>query len=340
MGSDVARRAAHGRVATALSLVSDRELAEIVDAAPVVGSGVGGTTALLEVEGTPVFVKRVPLTEIELRPENVRSTANLFGLPPHCQYGVGGPSVNGWRELAANVLTTDWVLTGQAENFPLMYHWRVLPGLVPPVPVEWADLDRAVEFWHGSAAVRARIEALTASTTAVVLFLEHVPYTLHEWLTGLERSAVDAACAMVERELRASTDVLDEHGLLHFDAHVRNVLTDGHRLYVADFGLATSCRFDLSAAEAEFALRHVDHDRAYVLTQLANWLVTALTGPAGPAERNAYLRRCAQGGEPAAHPVVARLAPVASIVNDFYWTLHTERRTVPYPAEAIERAGH
>ena len=33
---------------------------------------------------------------------------------------------------------------------------------------------------------------------------------------------------------------MNTHGLVHFDAHFGNVLTDGRRLFVADFGLATS----------------------------------------------------------------------------------------------------
>lgn len=76
-----ARLTAYGAVSTALDLCSDRALRELVDTALPLGSGIGGTSALAEVAGTPVFVKRVPLTDLEREPENVRSTANLFELP-------------------------------------------------------------------------------------------------------------------------------------------------------------------------------------------------------------------------------------------------------------------
>ncbi|MBB5937320.1 hypothetical protein FHS42_004399 [Streptomyces zagrosensis] len=66
-----------------------------------VGVGVGGRSALLEVSGTPVFVKRVPLTEMELHPDHVRSTGNVFGLPLFCQYGIGGPGFGAWRTCKA-----------------------------------------------------------------------------------------------------------------------------------------------------------------------------------------------------------------------------------------------
>ncbi|WP_248965172.1 hypothetical protein [Sphaerisporangium perillae] len=52
-----------------------------MDTAVSIGSGIGGKSALLEVAGTSVFVKRVPLTDPERQPENAHSTANLFALP-------------------------------------------------------------------------------------------------------------------------------------------------------------------------------------------------------------------------------------------------------------------
>jgi hypothetical protein len=105
-----ARLTAHSAVSTSLALRSDRTLRELVDTAAQTGSGIGGKSALLEVAGTPVFVKRVPLTDPERRPENARSTANIFALPAFCQYGIGGPGFGAWRELAVHIMTTNWVL--------------------------------------------------------------------------------------------------------------------------------------------------------------------------------------------------------------------------------------
>ncbi|MFD9941208.1 hypothetical protein ACFWYW_44460 [Nonomuraea sp. NPDC059023] len=84
-----ARLAAPGAVSTSLAQHSDRALRELVDTAVPTGSGIGGESALLEVAGSPVFVKRVPLTDLERRPEHVRSPANLFDLPLFCHYGIG-----------------------------------------------------------------------------------------------------------------------------------------------------------------------------------------------------------------------------------------------------------
>ncbi len=116
-----ARLTAHSAVSTSLALRSDRALRELVDTAMPIGSGIGGKSALLEIAGTPVFVKRVPLTDPERQPEHVRSTANLFELPVFCQYGIGtigGPGFGAWRELAVHTMTTNWVLAAEHEGFP------------------------------------------------------------------------------------------------------------------------------------------------------------------------------------------------------------------------------
>ena len=351
--SHEARVGRYGAVSTALALLSDHQLGRLLDAAPAAGSGVGGSSAMLEVAGTPVFAKRIPLTDLERDPDNVMSTANLFGVPARCHYGVvrwAGPGFGAWRELAANTMTTNWVLTGRSAAFPLMYHWRVLPGAAPPTD-EHADVERVVAYWGGSAAVRRRLQALARASASVVLFLEHLPYTLHDWLaTQLTagREAGTAACSMVERCLRADVAFMNANGLLHFDAHFRNILTDGHRLHLADLGLAGSPRFDLSADERSFLARHRSYDAAYVRRELVNWMVANIAGVAapgggGPVERFAYVRRCAAGQPPAHVPppaaaLISRHAPVATIMNDFFWDLFGGSRTTPYPAQQVEQA--
>ena len=53
--------------------------------------GIGGTSALISIEGIAVFVKKIRLTDTEKQPENIMSTANLYGLQPYCQYGMPDP---------------------------------------------------------------------------------------------------------------------------------------------------------------------------------------------------------------------------------------------------------
>jgi hypothetical protein len=349
---DMSRRSrltAFGAVSTSLAMHSDRALRELVEAAAPVGSGIGGKSALLKVAGTPVFVKRVPLTDLETRPEHVRSTANLFELPLFCQYGIGAigqPGFGAWRELAVHTMTTNWVLAAEHEGFPLMYHWRVLPDSTP-LPEELADVERAVAYWGGGSRVRRRIEALRQSSASVALFLEYIPQNLHQWLgTQVEAGdeATDRACAMVERDLAAGTSFMNSRGLLHFDAHFENILTDGRRLYFADYGLAVSSGFELSQDEADFFDRHQTYDRCYTATYLVNWLVTALYGYRREDRdgRYALVRSYAEGELPTGIPkeaaaILARHAPIAAVFSEFSSEFQRRDRHTPYPLEKIHR---
>lgn len=340
--SRTARLAAHGAASTALSLYSDHRLRELVDAATPVGSGIGGKTVRLEVEGIPVFVKQVRLTDLELRPENVRSTADLFGLPSFCHYGVGtigGPGFGAWRELAAQIMTTNWVIAGDHEGFPLLHHWRVLPDRGQPLPEELADVDRAVAYWGDGPEVRQRIEALQRSSASLMLFLEYIPQNLHEWLGAQVEAGgavAERACAMVEDELEAGISFMNARGLLHFDAHFENILTDGQRLYFADYGLAISSGFELSEGEAAFFDEHRGYDRNLSLTHLVNWLTVALYGY-GPQERGEFVRSCAEGVTPEGAPagiaaLLVKHAPLAAVVGDFHRRFQRVSRTTPYPS--------
>ncbi|MFC9871441.1 protein kinase family protein [Nocardia salmonicida] len=339
----------HGTVSTALTLHSDHALRELVDAAEPIGAGIGGKSALLEVAGTPVFVKRVPLSDLERQPEHVRSTANLFDVPLFYHYGVGligGAGFGAWRELAVHTMTTNWVLAAEHEGFPLMYHWRVLPDTTP-LPAELADIDRAVAYWDNRPQIRRRIEALRDSSASIALFLEYIPNTLHDWLnTQIEAGdePTDRACTMVERELAAGTTFMNSRGLLHLDAHFQNILTDGRRLYFADYGLSLSSGFDLSPQETAFFDQNQSYDRGFTTTYLTNWLLTALYGlRRGDREtRAAMVRVIAEGKPPHGVPegaaaLLTRQAPIATAMSAFTLAFQQTSRSTPYPDEEIRR---
>ena len=164
-------------VSSLLSALDDRQLDALLERATPLGVGIGGACSLLDVDGVRVFVKRVPLTDLQL--EHPMSTANLFGLPPFLQYGIGSAGFGAWRELAAHKMTTEWVLDGSHGGFPLMYHWRVRPGATPS-----ADPDELIQYWGGSPPVRARFEALRHPSASLVLFLQYLPHTLHDWFNA------------------------------------------------------------------------------------------------------------------------------------------------------------
>jgi hypothetical protein len=247
-----ARFARHRAVSEALARLPDAALL-----GQHLGAGIGGSTARLDVDGVPVFVKRILLTGLERA--HPHSTANLFELPAFYQYGVGSAGFGVWRELAAHQRATDWVLSGRCESFPLLHHWRIVEQQSEARPVE-----EMVAYWDGHPAVRKRLEALGTATACVLLFLEYVPFNLNEWF-------VEGAFDWVDDRLRAAVDFLNAAGMVHFDAHPRNVLCDGERLYVTDFGLALDAAFDLSTDESLFLASHQGFDRQNIERYLAPW---------------------------------------------------------------------
>lgn len=340
-------------VSAALDALSDLQLTELVRAGRGGRVGVGGSTLTIEVAGQHVFVKLIPVTALE-HAAGPGCTQNLFGLPTWYQYGVGEGSTgfSVWREVAAHQSASDWVRHEECDNFPLLYHWREIPHeQVGGMGIDPDGIDRAVRFWGQSQAIETRLRALARSRTVVALFLEHIPFVLRPWLSNqLNAGGRQAAAAvrLVDEQLSRIVEHLRSHGMSHFDAHFDNVLTDGERIYLSDFGLATSQDFQLDTIEREFVILTSDHDVAYGATVLVNTIASICVGFAGPGQRNDYLRGChdsglAPGLTGSIADTVIRHASVASIVNDFYWKLHDGDVTTAYPATsiatAIERAG-
>ncbi|MFL1377799.1 protein kinase family protein [Nocardiopsis protaetiae] len=336
-----ARLAAYGAVSTHLSLLSDRFLGEVVAAATPLGAGIGGRSAELEVGGTRVFVKRIPLTDIEMRPENVRSTANLFGLPMFYQYGLGSAGFGAWRELAVHTMTTNWVLANEYEGFPLMYHWRVLPDSPPRgFADEFGGIDGAVAHWEGSSSVRERLEAIGGASFSLVVFLEHVPQTLAAWLGDRREAVQDGGdgppYAWVEEALVRGAEFMGSRGLVHFDAHFANLLTDGRLIYFADFGLALSSGFELSQGESEFLSGHLSYDRCYVASHLLRHHLA--DDVRGGADHEVFLRDWIAGRRPERVPpeiaaIIDRHARAAVVLDGFHRQLLTVSKRIPYPSE-------
>lgn len=79
----------------------------------------------VKIGGTDIFLKRIPVTDVEY--VHMFSTKNLYNLPTYYHYGIGSMGTGVFRELLAHIKTTNWVLNGESANFPLLYHYRIMP---------------------------------------------------------------------------------------------------------------------------------------------------------------------------------------------------------------------
>jgi hypothetical protein len=227
------------------------------------GWGMSHTIALGQ---SQVFVKRLPVTNIEY--DNLFSTRNLYNLPTYCNYGIGYFASTGFgvfRELVTHIKTTNWVLEGAIATFPLMYHYRIMPFSGRRVAVDRSRLKDYVEYWGNNANAGNYLLDRSIANYELVLFLEYIPHVLETWLrenpNKLQQSLDD---------IRTTIDFLRTKGIIHFDAHFRNILTDGDRTYLTDFGLVLDRSFALTSYEESFFEQNTFYDYGEVLRNLGH----------------------------------------------------------------------
>src|SRR5687767_2396732 len=62
----------YASISEILARLTDNELAALVAKAPLLHAGVGGRSVLVTIDSTPIFVKQLPLTDLERRQEHVQ----------------------------------------------------------------------------------------------------------------------------------------------------------------------------------------------------------------------------------------------------------------------------
>jgi serine/threonine protein kinase len=232
------------------SLFNDRELSS--------GWGINHTIVLGK---SQVFVKRIPVTNFEY--DNLFTTKNLYELPTYYNYGVGSAGFGVFRELITHIKTTTWVLAGSIATFPLMYHYRIVPFVGQRLDVDLARHEGYVKYWGNSANIGKYILERANANYELVLFLEYIPHVLDAWL----RENPDRLQQSLD-DLRKTIDFLRSKEIVHFDAHLHNILTDGERIYLTDFGLVLDKSFSLAKDEESFCDRHILYDSGEILWNL------------------------------------------------------------------------
>lgn len=327
------------KVAKTLSSVSDEHIIHTLENAKPLHKGIGGHSHLIYIDKIPVFVKKIPVADREALPPNYMSTANIFDLPLCYQYGVGSAGFSAWRELNTHIFTNQWAVTGKCPNFPLLYAWRLLPANPADIDTSyWGDLNEYTQYWDNSNKIRKRIDEMNTASSQLILFLEFIPETLHQWLQDKmmkdEREA-SSALSFVNESLKRTNDFMKSNGLIHFDAHFANILTDGKEVYFTDFGLALSSNFQLSPEEQDFFAHHINYDEACSSVNFLHCIVTSLFGE---DEWIAQLRKIISGEltvQPFVRDIINDHAELALIMDQFFTKLRKSSKSTPYPASII-----
>jgi len=272
-----ARRATYYTMSTRLALADNAQLTEWLGE---LKERTWGSHTTIKVAGTRVFVKRIPMTELEHA--DMFSTRNLYDLPTYYNYGVGSAGFGAFRELVTHIKTTNWVLEGSIDNFPLLYHYRIAPrpGRRPRTSKAGREQHEGyVRYWNSNENIGEYMIAREKAKYEVVLFLEHFPHVLDRWLGRRPETF-----GSMTSELMDVFTFLRENGVIHFDAHLWNVVTDGKRPYLTDFGLVLDRGFDLSADERAFYRRNTHYDPGLYLCCLG-WVLARAYRTLGPRKK-------------------------------------------------------
>ncbi|HIK14693.1 MAG TPA: protein kinase [Leptolyngbyaceae cyanobacterium M33_DOE_097] len=253
------RRQKYFEISSLISQLDHKTLNSLFDQSESNESSTGwGMNHMLVFGESKVFVKRVPLTDVEYK--NLFSTKNLYHLPAGCSYGINSTGLGVFRELITHLKTSQWVLEGAIANFPLMYHYRILPSIQ-----ECTALEIDIERWGNHANIKKYALDRVNARYELVLFLEHIPYVLETWLQE-NPSQLQKALNDIWRAIA----FLRTKEIIHFDAHFRNILTDGEQVYLTDFGLALDKSFALTEEEEIFFEQNSLYDYGEVLRNLGH----------------------------------------------------------------------
>lgn len=329
-------------ISKGLASLSDQHLKNLLEKATFNYSGMGSASAYLTIDKINIFVKKIPLTGLERIDKNVMSTVNFFNLPLYYQYGIGSAGFGAWRELAAHIMTTNWVRKGECLSFPLMYHWRILETTSPaPMNAEQAEkLEKDFRYWDSSPAVRERLEQIHNSSAHILLFHEYIPHTLYQWLgspLAADKTNEESTISFVERELTKINKFLKSQNFIHFDAHFENILTDGKSLYLSDFGLSLSLTFDLSSAEIEFFKNHIIYDQCCMAVNLLHCIIV---NTSGKDKWPLLIQESFKNGDnflsKHLNSIIKRCGKIALVMDEFYKRLQKMDKHSLFPREHLE----
>ena len=174
-----------------------------------------GVTGTITLQGNAYFVKMIPVSDKFMK--NQSDSSNVYELPSYYNYGFGSAGSNPWRELMLHIKTTNYVLEDKCENFPILYHHRIISfdhtngsfetGLKEKLSERYADNQNIMNY------LKDRSEA----KNMIVLFLEHIPNVLG--------SVIQQDYNFIEKfysQAKKIIGFLHENNISHNDAHGYN----------------------------------------------------------------------------------------------------------------------
>jgi serine/threonine protein kinase len=238
----------YDKINTKLSYLSDKEILQLIKKKEDVAKSSYGENTTIKIYNTKIFVKSIILTELEYN--NKYNTSNLFNLPLYYNYGIGSYGINCWRELLIHIKTTNYVLSGECINFPLLYHYRIIE--TKPKHIKFDNF----KYWNSNQNIKKYIAAKSKSKYRILLFIEWFPKVVHTWLLE-NKTNLNSFYEQAFKLLH----FLQSNNIIHFDTHGSNIVVDSNNIiYLTDYGLVLDTDFILSKKELLFYNKNKYYD--------------------------------------------------------------------------------
>lgn len=257
------RRQIYFALNTKIAYMSDKDICDLKKINGNIGYGM---TSIVTIDGVKVFMKQIGITDLEY--DNKFDTINHYNLPVYYNYGIGSAGINSFRELLLHIKTSNWVLNSDIENFPLLYHYRIIKK--NDVPIQKFDdkfkLHADIKKWNNNKNIEKYILDKNNSKYQIVMFLEYFPEILGNWLKCNFKQTKSYLSQIIK-----IINFLKKNGIIHLDTHDRNILVDNNNnIYLTDFGLVLDMEFKLSNEEKDFFRKNNYFAYADVISNIYN----------------------------------------------------------------------
>lgn len=257
------RKQIYYNLSTKLSYLSNDEILKKISAGSQTQGW--GVNTILELDGNKIFCKQVRITDLEY--QNMFDSSNLFRLPTYYNYGIKSAGINCFRELLMHIKTTNWLLNDEIENFPLLYHYRIMGIPNPESKFTKGQIEEIVNYWD-SDKIGKYMEAKNDAHYYITLFIEYIPKEAFEWIDDSYEKNILYLDSMLK-----IINFLRKKNIIHFDAHLKNTLVNGQILYLSDFGLAYDKDFKISTREKDFYDNNTYYDYGKIIRALLKGFV-------------------------------------------------------------------
>ncbi|WP_238584394.1 hypothetical protein [Legionella gratiana] len=141
----------------------------------------------------------------------------------------------------------------------------------------------------------------------------------------------------LNKSFGTALEFMQKKGFLHMDAHFHNILADEDDIYLSDFGLALSKKFDLSITEHNFVKDHEYYDRCSYSVNVLHGVLTAYAGKEHwDKTLSDYLTNKFSIKLPdKINEILSINAPIAGKMHEFYKEIQKDK-SIPYPSNHMK----